>query len=303
MGGMKAYDVVLLTESRYLSPTSDTQYVKNLMQEDVIMRAALEKCGLHVTRQDWADPHFDWSTAAAVLFRTPWDYFDRIAEFRNWLERTGSKTRFINSLDLVWWNIDKHYLRDLANKGIRIPPTRFVERGESVTLRQICNETGWKEMILKPAVSAGARHTYRLHEKDLEQHEPTFRERIENEAMIIQPFLQNVLEHGEISLMVMNGTFTHSIRKVARHGDFRVQDDFGGTVYPYTATDEERRFAEHAFSVCDSLPLYGRVDIIQDNEGHPVVSELEIIEPELWFRFHPSAADILAEAVAQSILK
>jgi hypothetical protein len=31
--------------------------------------------------------------------------------------------------------------------------------------------------------------------------------------------------------------------------------------------------------------------------------ELEIIEPELWLRYHPPAADVLAEAIAAALRK
>jgi len=42
------------------------------------------------------------------------------------------------------------------------------------------------------------------------------------------------------------------------------------------------------------MPDYARVDMIWDNEGQPAVSEVELIEPELWFRMASSAALRLA---------
>ena len=49
--------------------------------------------------------------------------------------------------------------------------------------------------------------------------------------MLIQPFFKTISELGEASLMVFDGKFTHAILKKAKPGDFRVQDDFGGTVH------------------------------------------------------------------------
>ena len=46
--------------------------------------------------------------------------------------------------------------------------------------------------------------------------------------MIFQIFLKSIISFGEISLMVFGGEYSHSVRKIAKEGDFRVQDDHGG---------------------------------------------------------------------------
>ena len=48
---------------------------------------------------------------------------------------------------------------------------------------------------------------------------------------------------------------------------------------------------------CTELPLYARVDIFEDNSGELALAELEIFEPELWFRLYPEAAELQAKAV------
>ena len=98
-------------------------------------------------------------------------------------------------------------------------------------------------------------------------------------------------------MMVFNGKFTHAILKKAKAGDFRVQDDFGGSVSDYSPTNEEITFAENTVKACPELPIYARVDIFTDNNTKIALSELELIEPELWFRHHPEAATVLAEAI------
>jgi hypothetical protein len=74
---MHLFDITLLTEIRYLQPKPDDWYVENIMLEDRLLRAALEKRGLRVHRTRWDDPAMDWSTTRFALFRTTWDYFDR----------------------------------------------------------------------------------------------------------------------------------------------------------------------------------------------------------------------------------
>lgn len=195
--------------------------------------------------------------------------------------------------------MDKHYLPELATKGILIPPTQIRKKGTTGSLKDWHSEAGWGNMetVLKPTISGGARHTYRLSPETVGMHEAVFAELIAQEDMMLQVFQHPVLEKGEISLMVMGGTFTHAVLKIAKAGDFRVQDDFGGSVHHYEPGSEEIALAESAVAACNPVPLYARVDIIQDNDGQLAVMELELIEPELWFRFHPPAATQLAEAL------
>ena len=151
--------------------------------------------------------------------------------------------------------------------------------------------------MIKPAVSGAARQTYLLNMKTVDTHEDTFRELLATEAMLIQQFQENVIVKGEVAYMLFAGKFTHAVLKIAKQGDFRVQDDFGGTVEEYNPSEEEIAFVEKAVATCEPLPVYARVDVILDNDEKLAVTEVELIEPELWFRFHPPAADNLAEAV------
>ena len=294
---MNRYDITILTSEAYLHPTEPDWYVQQIIDEDRLLRVALERKGLRVHRIDWTSRHFDWSETSAVIFRSVWDYPQHIDEFKRFIVSISEKTILINPLSTIMWNLDKHYLRDLNDRGIETPKTIYIEKGDEISLQQLHADHGLTDSILKPVMSAGARHTYRLNKHTLEKIEPMFQELISSEAMMLQPFLHSVLTHGEITLVVIGGTFTHAVLKSAKSGDFRVQDDFGGTVQPYNPTKEEISFAEKVVSVCEPLPYYARVDLLRNNDDDLVVSELELIEPELWFRFHPASADILADTI------
>jgi glutathione synthase/RimK-type ligase-like ATP-grasp enzyme len=293
----KPIHITLLTDARYLKPKPGDWYVENIFQEDDLLTAALATRGFNVHRTNWDNPDFDWTQTQYALFRTTWDYFDRFPEFSEWLQTTKSKTIFLNPLALVQWNMDKHYLNDLAMLGINVPPTIFLETGNERRLADILQESGWNEAVLKPAVGGAGRHTYRLNGHNCTAHEGIFRELITNEAMLLQEFMYNVPIKGEVALMVFDGKFTHAVLKRAKEGDFRVQDDFGGTVYDYTPTAKEIAFAESVVRACSPLPIYARVDLIWDNENQLSVSELEMIEPELWMRNFPESAEIFADAL------
>ena len=293
----KIYDVVLLTDSRYLVPNPESEYIINIFTDDNLLIKNLLSKGLRIYRTNSDDPEMEWSSKDYALFRSTWDYFERIDEFRDWLVKASKLTNFINSVEQIKWNLDKHYLTELFEKGLAIPPTIFLEIGERRTLSEIVESNSWKKFILKPAISGAARHTYLFENSDIERIAPIFKTLIENESMLLQEYQGKIESKGEISLIVIGGKFAFSILKKAKEGDFRVQDDFGGSVHPYVANKEEIEFAEKSVSLCAEMPTYARVDLIWDNHNNLCLSELELIEPELWFRKFPKAAELLAQAV------
>ncbi len=296
---MTFVDIVLLTEEKYVAPQQPDWYTKQILEDDAHLMDKIRRLGLSVERRAWTDATFDWTTAGMAVFRTTWDYFNRFAEFRDWMAVVERKTRLVNSPELIRWNWDKHYLRDLEQRGVHIPETEFIEPGSRETLKAIHDRLGWDETVLKPAIAGAARHTYRLDRWNIVEHEPIFAQLVAHEAMLLQPFQTNVLELGELSLVVIGGNYSHAVLKRAKAGDFRVQDDFGGTAVPYIPTSEEIAFAEKAVHACASLPSYARADIIRDNHGQLALTELELIEPELWLRHRPEAAQRLAEELAR----
>ena len=116
-----------------------------------------------------------------------------------------------------------------------------------------------------------------------------------------QPFVADIVATGEDTLVAIAGRVTHGVRKRAKPGDFRVQDDHGGTVHHLEPTPEQVALAERALAACGTMPAYGRVDMVRLGDGSLAVMELELVEPELWLRRHPPAAEALAAAVADAI--
>ena len=258
--------VALVTESRYERPESVDEYVKNIIEEDRLLRASLAAVGIESERVAWSRPDVDWAGYDAAILRTPWDYWDHYEAFAAWLDHVAAKTLLLNDLKTLRWNVDKHYLADLEREGVAITPTRFVEQGEDVSLGAVLAECGWEQAVLKPAVSGAARETHRI-DGDVAELEPTFRRLVQQEAMLVQPFLADVLVAGEVTVMAVDGETCHAVRKRPKPGDFRVQDDHGGTVEHHEPADDELALARQALAACDPLPLYGRVDMLRDATG------------------------------------
>lgn len=296
-------DVALLTDHRYESMVAlpGDWYLGNILEDDGLLQNELERQGISSVRVDWARKDVDWSQYKCVVFRTTWDYFDRFEEFSQWLSAVSKQTKLCNPYSIIKWNMDKHYLKDLESKGIPVTPSRFVEKGNTVNIEDEILKSGWHELVIKPCVSGAARHTYRVNKLNAKAIETVVNELLKHESFVYQPFLESVLTQGEDTLMLFDGKFSHAIRKLAKPGDFRVQDDHGGTVHDYQPDAEQIEFAEKAMAVCSTLPSYGRVDMVRDNQGKLALMELEMIEPELWLRKHPPSAKLFAESITRVI--
>lgn len=292
-------DITLLTESRYLNLDMSHWYHQQIALEEGLLIDALEALGLRTDRQAWDDPFVDWRATDTLVFRSTWNYFDCIDRFRPWLDTVSTHTRCINDAALVQWNMDKHYLADLSARGVPVVPTVFVEAGSHGSLSGILGDTGWDEVVIKPAVGGAARLTWRANRATAESEAPVLQDCLRRESMLIQPF-QRAIEHsGEVSVIVIGGAVTHGVRKQPRTGDFRVQDDHGGTVHPHDPTRSEIELALQAVAACPQSPCYARVDMVSSDEG-PRLMEIELIEPELFLRHRPTSATALARAIASA---
>ncbi|MEZ0365634.1 hypothetical protein ACAG26_18270 [Mycobacterium sp. pUA109] len=89
--------------------------------DDAGLVAALRKRGLHAQWRSWDDP--EARDADLVIVRATADYRDRLAAFLAWTQRVPN---LLNNRDVIAWNADEHYLRDLDWAGV---PTLAARRG------------------------------------------------------------------------------------------------------------------------------------------------------------------------------
>jgi len=300
---MKEFDVVLLTDSRYVNPKKIDPYIQNVLKEDRLVMDGLEKLNLRTIKKDWNDTNFNWSSTKSAIFRSTWDYFDQFSNFRNWLELVKEQCYLINPYEQINWNLDKHYLLDLQKLDLPIVESVFVSKKTQLNLETISKSKNWKDIVIKPTISGAARHTYHLKNDEIKKFQDKWLSLTNNEDFMVQEFQKNILSTGEIAVMLFGGEYSHSVLKKAKKGDFRVQDDFGGSVEIINPSLEIIELAKKTVKSLKTMPLYARVDIIFDNGSNPVISELELIEPELWFRFKEESAYKLAEIVKDFLNK
>jgi|TARA_Y100000385_G_C13065356_1_gene626405 glutathione synthase/RimK-type ligase-like ATP-grasp enzyme len=300
---MKDYDVVILTDSRYVQPNEKNQYIENVLKEDGLLIEALNNLGLKTIKKDWNDSNFNWNSTKTAVFRSTWDYFDKFSIFQNWLSQVQNKCALINSYEQIKWNLDKHYLQDLKNWSLPIPKSVFINKMSGTKLKDIATNMKWNHIVVKPTVSGAAKNTFQLKDQEIENFQTKWIRLTNEEDFIVQEFQKNIIKSGEIAVMLFGGKYSHAVLKKAKKGDFRVQDDFGGTVETITPSKEIIDLAEKAIKKLNPTPLYCRVDVILNNQNKAVIIELELIEPELWFRFKITAADKLAMYIKEFINK
>lgn len=237
---------------------------------------ALQAQGVDARQLAWDDEHADFGAVDLTLLRATWNYPQYPSEFLAWVAKVSEQTALWNPAAVVRWNHHKGYLLDLALRGLPIVPTELVAAGSSESLQSICQRRGYSAVVVKPAIGAGS-FGARLfvHAEEGEAHLTALRERGD---VLVQPYLRSITERGERSLVWIDGEVTHAVRKAPRFAGEHEQIE--------PATDisaAERALAKKIFAKLDLKPLYGRVDLVPGEDGEPLVMELELIEPSLYF--------------------
>lgn len=273
--------------------------VPDLDADGPALLAALRRAGLEPSVQVWDDPGVDWSAYAVVLIRSTWDYPLRRRHFADWFE---SCPLTANPARVLAWNIDKRYVLDLLQAGVPTVPTIIVAPEEPLTIPEAWQQG---EVVVKPTVSAGAADTGRYPANSSAARELAAHIHRQGRHVMVQPYLPQVEQQGETSLVYLGGTFSHAFRKAALLTGVGVREPVLGDAAPVTATSatpEQVAVAAAALALAPGGPAslsYARIDLIPDEQARPVVLELELTEPSLFLRFADAgAADRLAHHVA-----
>src|SRR5215204_2939772 len=268
---------------------------EDLKGDDRLLREALEACGAEARSVVWDKEGSSWESVDLCLVRSTWDYHEKHEQFLAWNREVAGAAMLHNPPDMIAWNSEKSYLRELNGAGVPTVPTVWVDRGSSTDVEALIGREGWEEAVIKPVVDLGAKNLHRVRSGEGGAQEALAAVLARHNAMV-QPFLPSLEEQGETSLIYVDGNFSHAVRKRPASGDFRVQSIWGGTVERAEPAAEQIEVAEAALAFLGEPPLYARVDLVEDLDGSPVLIEFELIEPNLYLVTHPPAAETLARA-------
>lgn len=254
---------------------------------------ALGRRGIAATEVDWGEPEHDWSSATLTVLRSTWNYIGRLPEFQAWLARAGATSILLNPEPLVRWNLHKRYLLQLADRGVPTTPTVLLPRGSAASIAELRDRHGWGELVVKPAVSAGS---YRTSRCPPGAGQDTLDDLLADADTLVQPYLPSVEGHGERALIWIDGELTHAVRKNPRFA--ADQENVSAQAVPISAA--EARLARAAIAAVAPIgqPFYARVDVAPGSGGEPVLMELELIEPSLFFAQGPAGLERFVDGLA-----
>ena len=264
------------------------------------LATALTAAGLSSHVMAWDDPEVDWAAARLTVLRSCWNYPQHASAFMAWAEATAAVTTLLNPLPVLLWNIHKHYLLDLESHGIPVTPTVLVPRNSRTTLAEIRKEHGWQDVVVKPAVSAASFRTTLVTPDQGAAGEEHLRGLVAERDTLVQAYLPSVEEYGERALIWVQGQLTHAIRKTPRLSG----QDEAVSSEAVPVAEEEAELARKVMAALDAIIpspeagtpildrlLYGRVDVAPGPDGSPMVMELELMEPSLFFNQGPVALE------------
>lgn len=251
---------------------------------------ALADSGADAEVLPWDGDYGDLSRFDGLVLRATWNYPERPAEFGEFLERAARSSVLLNPIESLRANLHKEYLLTLQSAGVPTVPTTVVRRGAPRRLA----ECEWSSVVIKPAISCGSYRT-KMFERSDPDAQAFLDELVRDRDTLVQPQLEGFRSPGERALVWIDGVFSHAVLKQPR---FEGQDE-SVTVLD-DVSEEDLALAASALVHAGDGIVYARVDIVGTAEG-PVISEVECLEPSLFFWARPVAATELARAIVREV--
>ncbi len=284
----------------------------NLYPDENGLLDALSDRGVDPRVRVWNDPNVNWDDAGLVVVRSVVDYAQDRDKFLAWAR---SLKRILNHTDVLEWNSDKHYLVQLANRGLPTIPTTWLSAERGYTKHQVHSRfPASGDFVVKPAVSSGVRDIGRYSSSSIPARQAAMAQVMdllaEGRDVMIQRYQESIETQGERSLMFFNGVISHAVDKAAMLSPASLTDGIirQVEVSTHAATDEELRWGEEIRGVIhqyvrermgrDEQFLYNRVDLVPDGKGSFVVMEVSLVDAQLYLDTSPIAMSNFADAIS-----
>lgn len=276
--------------------------LEGFVSYDYLVRDILRQRGLRVDEISWRDPNADWDAYDLVVIRSPWDYQQSCSQFLDVLARIdASRANLQNPLTVVRWNVEKTYLRDLQDSGVTIVPTAWLQSPKVADLTNLFQQLKADQVVVKPFIGAGATDTFWLNSDSSLELLQSIETLYQGRLALAQPFIESVLSYGEISLTFFGGTYSHTVLKTPKSGDFRVQEEHGGIIQRIDPAPDVVSFARRSLAAVQSDLLYARVDLVFLENQQPAIMELELIEPSLYLTYDDKSPQRFADAIESKL--
>ncbi len=252
-----------------------------------------------LTDIDWRAPLDVLAKFDLAYLGTPWDYTEAKDEFLSRLDALEAAGVVVaNPAEVIRWNADKLYLKELAARGAPSIPTLWPEAPTPADIQAAFDHFGCDRVVVKRRVGAGAigQDSFRRGDAGIDTW------RMDQPAMI-QPFLPAIQREGELSFIFIGGALSHALIKRAAAGDYRIQSLYGGSEVPLDPAPADRAAAEAVMAMLPFAqpPSYARIDMVRLDDGELAVIEAELIEPYLYPEQGPEFGKRLADALLERL--
>lgn len=284
---------------RFAIATCDA--IPELSQDDQLLRDALQDRGATIDIHSWDAPDVRWAESDGVIVRSVWDYHHRHEQFLSWVETVAAVAPMFNSASLLPWNVDKLYLQGFIDAGLAIVPTRWIISDNPTSIASIMEAERWDHIVLKPTISASAMQTIKVTSENITEAETLLAEILPRCNAMVQPCLASVKEVGETPMLYFGGKFSHAVRRPSPldHGEELIPDQ--PPLLLIQPTSAQIEVADAVMANLSEVPAYARVDLVDGDDGSPLLLELELIEPYLFMASRPESAVQLAAVILDSV--
>ena len=259
--------------------------------DEALMLEYFDRRGHEVYLAAWEDSTIDWSDFDAVIVRSTWNYPLDVNAFADWIRHVDAQTTLLNPASVMLGNLNKRYLIGLAERGIPTTPTHWIFPSEAASLREIV----MVKSVIKPVIGCGSMDTRVFEANQLNQAIEWLSRHARDREFMVQPFYNSVNTVGEQSIIVIAGKPTH---RIIKHPRFSGQEE---RVDGPFEVDEYNQIVQMIIEPIRNEILYARVDLMMDDEGLWRLSELELVEPSLFFIYCPLALEAMIHRVESSL--
>ncbi|MDF2964732.1 MAG: hypothetical protein K0Q51_120 [Rickettsiaceae bacterium] len=309
--------VAFVTYKSFYTENKSTRYASReclgLTRSDNKVRLFLKKNNIDCEPFSWDDQCCDINNYDMFIIRSAWNYYHSDKNFKAFMKFIKTiESRVYNYTDTIRWNAHKSYLYDLKSKGIPTVPTLFIPDMNSFNSESILHFIGSEEyVIIKPCISGAGRNSYCLPLSSIRYTSiDNIKSKLSSEGIteiIVQPFIKPILYKGELSIIFFRDKLSHAVRKLPKETDiFKHYKTFLARQVPKEAlmiAEESLLASYEVLGLKRGSHLFARVDLIPDNKNKYLLSELELIEPDLFLQYHKESIETFGTQILNTIIK
>ncbi len=228
-----------------------------------------------------------------VILKSVWGYHLHYRTFLKQISMLRKKNiKLINNYDFIFWNIDKDkYLYELKHMNV-VPTillsfknTKKVSEIRDIIL-QINTTLNTDTLVIKPCISGSGYLTFKYDITKDNRSVITLLKQNKELNFIAQPYRPDILT-GELSVVMINGVSLYGIKRFPGIFSEKLDPTYMKLANVPSVIQREiaglKNFFLKKFGV---LPNICRVDLLKV-ETHYEILEVELIDPDLFFRFIP----------------